>query len=251
MVVTDPARRRPRRCVARRTARERCRCGLAVGRKLTLNVVGQHPATSSRAGTVHLRALGGGVSDRPARVRRTVSAVPGSSDRFIAKAAPASTRSFSLTWRTPLPGREGRAARLGIVAALNDPAGFAAPTVTVRVNDWTTPVDPRRRHRGRQRRRSPCRRSCCPRPRRRPTCRHRPAADAGGTRRRAARGPHGPGGPDRGRRGPAPRRRDRRRVPSAGEPSSVRATSWRHSAWAGSTSEPSRRGTRPMRSTTC
>ena len=78
-------------------------------------------------------------STRPARVRRTVLAVPGSSDRFIAKARDLGVDALFLDLEDAVAPAVKEESRSRIVAALSDPAGFAAPTVTVRVNDWSTP----------------------------------------------------------------------------------------------------------------
>ncbi|WP_232548489.1 HpcH/HpaI aldolase/citrate lyase family protein [Propioniciclava soli] len=75
----------------------------------------------------------------PARVRRTVLAVPGSSDRFIAKARGLGVDALFLDLEDAVAPAVKAESRQRIVDALNDPAGFAAPTVTVRVNDWSTP----------------------------------------------------------------------------------------------------------------
>ncbi|WP_282004554.1 HpcH/HpaI aldolase/citrate lyase family protein [Propioniciclava sinopodophylli] len=76
---------------------------------------------------------------RPARVRRTVLTVPGSSDRFIAKARDLRVDALFLDLEDAVAPAVKEESRQRIVDALNDPSGFAAPTVTVRVNDWTTP----------------------------------------------------------------------------------------------------------------
>ena len=76
---------------------------------------------------------------RPARVRRTVLAVPGSSDRFIAKARALGVDALFLDLEDAVAPPVKAESRRRIVDALNDTAGFAAPTVTVRVNDWSTP----------------------------------------------------------------------------------------------------------------
>ena len=76
---------------------------------------------------------------RPARVRRTVLAVPGSSDRFIAKARTLRVDPLFLDLEDAVAPAVKAEPRRRIVDALNDPEGFAAPTLTVRVNDWTTP----------------------------------------------------------------------------------------------------------------
>lgn len=79
------------------------------------------------------------VTPRPARVRRTVLAVPGSSDRFIAKARTLPVDTLFLDLEDAVAPAVKQESRQRIVEALLDPAGFAAPTVTVRVNDWSTP----------------------------------------------------------------------------------------------------------------
>ncbi|QIK72850.1 CoA ester lyase [Propioniciclava coleopterorum] len=76
---------------------------------------------------------------RPDRVRRTVLAVPGSSDRFIEKARGLGVDALFLDLEDAVAPAVKEESRHRIVAALRDPAGFAAPTVTVRVNDWSTP----------------------------------------------------------------------------------------------------------------
>lgn len=76
---------------------------------------------------------------RPDRVRRTVLAVPGSSDRFIEKARGLAVDALFLDLEDAVAPAVKEESRHRIVAALQDPAGFAAPTVTVRVNDWSTP----------------------------------------------------------------------------------------------------------------
>ena len=72
-------------------------------------------------------------------VRRTVLAVPGSSDRFIAKARTLGVDALFLDLEDAVAPAVKVESRQRIVDALNDPAGFQAPLVTVRVNDWTTP----------------------------------------------------------------------------------------------------------------
>ena len=72
-------------------------------------------------------------------VRRTVLAVPGSSDRFIAKARGLAVDALFLDLEDAVAPAVKAESRRRIVDALNAPGGFAAPTVTVRVNDWTTP----------------------------------------------------------------------------------------------------------------
>lgn len=78
-------------------------------------------------------------ASRPDRVRRTVLAVPGSSDRFIEKARGLTVDALFLDLEDAVAPAVKEESRHRIVAALADPAGFAAPTVTVRVNDWSTP----------------------------------------------------------------------------------------------------------------
>lgn len=76
--------------------------------------------------------------------RRTVLAVPGSSDRFIAKARSQPVDALFLDLEDAVAPDAKAAARTRIVRALNEPGtgepgGWRAPVVTVRVNDWTTP----------------------------------------------------------------------------------------------------------------
>lgn len=66
-------------------------------------------------------------------------AVPGSSDRFIAKARGLGVDALFLDLEDAVAPAVKEESRGRIVAALNDPAGFAAPCLTVRVNDWSTP----------------------------------------------------------------------------------------------------------------
>lgn len=79
------------------------------------------------------------MTTRPARARRTVLAVPGSSDRFIAKSRTQDVDAVFLDLEDAVAPPVKEASRARIVAALNDPAGWQAPTVTYRVNDWSTP----------------------------------------------------------------------------------------------------------------
>ena len=72
-------------------------------------------------------------------VRRTILAVPGSSDRFIAKARGLGVDALFLDLEDAVAPSAKAESRRRIVDALLDPAGFAAPTVTVRVNGWETP----------------------------------------------------------------------------------------------------------------
>ncbi|WP_203568308.1 HpcH/HpaI aldolase/citrate lyase family protein [Aestuariimicrobium ganziense] len=73
------------------------------------------------------------------RPRRTVLAVPGSSDRFIAKARTLAVDCLFLDLEDAVAPSAKADARDRIVTALRSDEGFAAPTVTVRVNDWGTP----------------------------------------------------------------------------------------------------------------
>lgn len=73
----------------------------------------------------------------PDPVRRTVLAVPGSSDRFLAKARGLSVDAVFLDLEDAVAPAAKVAARGRIVRALAE--DWAAPIVTVRVNDWSTP----------------------------------------------------------------------------------------------------------------
>ena len=70
--------------------------------------------------------------------RRTVLAVPGSSDRFIAKARGLGVDALFLDLEDAVAPAAKAEARGRIVAALNG-GEFAAPVVTVRVNGWESP----------------------------------------------------------------------------------------------------------------
>jgi citrate lyase subunit beta / citryl-CoA lyase len=72
-----------------------------------------------------------------AAVRRTVLAVPGSSDRFLVKAQSLRADAVFLDLEDAVAPAAKAEARGRIVRALGQP--WAAPIVTVRVNDWTTP----------------------------------------------------------------------------------------------------------------
>lgn len=76
---------------------------------------------------------------RPLRARRTILAVPGSSDRFIAKSRGLGVDAIFLDLEDAVAPPAKVEARSRIVQALLDDEGWQAPTVTVRVNDWTTP----------------------------------------------------------------------------------------------------------------
>lgn len=75
---------------------------------------------------------------RPFRARRTVLAVPGSSERFIAKSRDLGVDCLFLDLEDAVAPAAKIAARDTIVAALNG-GTWKAPTVTVRVNSWDTP----------------------------------------------------------------------------------------------------------------
>lgn len=72
------------------------------------------------------------------RPRRTVLAVPGSSERFITKARTLDVDCLFLDLEDAVAPSAKADARDRIVAALRSDEGFRAPTVTVRVNDWGT-----------------------------------------------------------------------------------------------------------------
>ena len=73
------------------------------------------------------------------RARRTVLAVPGSSDRFIAKSRSQDVDAVFLDLEDAVAPPVKQESRRRIVDALNAPEGWRAPTVTYRVNDWSTP----------------------------------------------------------------------------------------------------------------
>jgi citrate lyase subunit beta / citryl-CoA lyase len=75
---------------------------------------------------------------RPSRSRRTCHAVPGSSERFLAKAAGLSADQVFLDLEDAVAQGEKDNARELVVAALTD-QDFEAPTVVVRVNGTDTP----------------------------------------------------------------------------------------------------------------
>jgi citrate lyase subunit beta/citryl-CoA lyase len=75
---------------------------------------------------------------RPARSRRTCHAVPGSSERFLAKAAELAADEVFLDLEDAVAEGEKDNAREQVVAALREQE-FAAPTVVVRVNGTDTP----------------------------------------------------------------------------------------------------------------
>lgn len=86
----------------------------------------QHPSQTSRA------------TAGAARARRTVLAVPGSSDRFLAKSQGLAVDAVFLDLEDAVAPPVKAASRQRIVEALNS-ATWQAPTVTVRVNDWSSP----------------------------------------------------------------------------------------------------------------
>lgn len=71
--------------------------------------------------------------------RRTILAVPGSSDRFIEKARTLAVDGLFLDLEDAVAPPVKVESRERIVAALNSGAGFAAGLVTVRVNGWESP----------------------------------------------------------------------------------------------------------------
>ncbi len=71
--------------------------------------------------------------------RRTILAVPGSSDRFIEKARTLGVDGLFLDLEDAVAPAVKAESRQRIVEALNFGAGFAAPLVTVRVNGWESP----------------------------------------------------------------------------------------------------------------
>jgi len=79
------------------------------------------------------------MSMRLAHPRRTILAVPGSSDRFIAKSRSQPVDAIFLDLEDAVAPAAKAEARARVIAALNSGEGWAARLVTVRVNDWTTP----------------------------------------------------------------------------------------------------------------
>ncbi len=71
-------------------------------------------------------------------VRRTILAVPGSSDRFLAKSQTLDVDAVFLDLEDAVAPPVKVESRDRIVRALNE-GTWRAPLVTVRVNDWTTP----------------------------------------------------------------------------------------------------------------
>ncbi|MGF3951568.1 aldolase/citrate lyase family protein, partial [Staphylococcus aureus] len=71
--------------------------------------------------------------------RRTILAVPGSSDRFIEKARTLPVDGLFLDLEDAVAPAVKVESRARIVAALNAEDGFRAGLVTVRVNSWDSP----------------------------------------------------------------------------------------------------------------
>ena len=71
--------------------------------------------------------------------RRTILAVPGSSDRFIEKARTLAVDGIFLDLEDAVAPAVKVESRQRIVSALTDDRGFAAGLVTVRVNGWESP----------------------------------------------------------------------------------------------------------------
>lgn len=78
------------------------------------------------------------MTSRPPRARRTILAVPGSSERFIAKSTGLRVDEVFLDLEDGVAVGAKKDARGQIVEALTTRT-WEAPTVAVRVNDWTTP----------------------------------------------------------------------------------------------------------------
>ncbi|MDR1387031.1 MAG: CoA ester lyase [Propionibacteriaceae bacterium] len=76
---------------------------------------------------------------RSVKPRRTVLAVPGSSDRFIAKSRTQPVDAVFLDLEDAVAPAAKAEARRRVVQALTAGEGWRAGLVTVRVNDWTTP----------------------------------------------------------------------------------------------------------------
>jgi citrate lyase subunit beta/citryl-CoA lyase len=76
---------------------------------------------------------------RTSHPRRTILAVPGSSDRFIAKSRTQMVDAVFLDLEDAVAPAAKAEARDRVVAALTSGEGWRAGLVTVRVNDWTTP----------------------------------------------------------------------------------------------------------------
>lgn len=76
--------------------------------------------------------------NRPFRARRTILAVPGSSQRFIDKSRTLDVDCLFLDLEDAVAPAAKAEARTRIVEALRV-GGWTCPTITVRVNDWQTP----------------------------------------------------------------------------------------------------------------
>lgn len=76
---------------------------------------------------------------RPYRSRRTVLAVPASNERFIDKSRTLGVDAVFLDLEDAVAPAVKDAARGTVISALTTGQGWHAGTVTVRVNDWTTP----------------------------------------------------------------------------------------------------------------
>ncbi|MDR0488586.1 MAG: CoA ester lyase [Propionibacteriaceae bacterium] len=68
--------------------------------------------------------------------RRTILAVPGSSERFITKSRTLDVDAIFLDLEDAVAPGAKVEARSQIIEALHDPQGWKTPCVTVRVNDW-------------------------------------------------------------------------------------------------------------------
>ena len=79
------------------------------------------------------------MTTRQISARRTVLAVPGSSDRFIAKSRTQDVDAIFLDLEDAVAPPVKEASRTKIIEALSADEGWKAPTVTYRVNDWSTP----------------------------------------------------------------------------------------------------------------
>ncbi len=73
------------------------------------------------------------------RPRRSVLAVPGSSDRFIEKSRTLPVDCLFLDLEDAVANSVKDEARRNVIEALQDSRGWLAPTVTVRINGWASP----------------------------------------------------------------------------------------------------------------
>ncbi|MDR1450303.1 MAG: CoA ester lyase [Propionibacteriaceae bacterium] len=76
---------------------------------------------------------------RTVKPRRTILAVPGSSDRFIAKSRAQAVDGVFLDLEDAVAPAAKAAARARVAAALASPEGWRAGLVSVRVSGWSTP----------------------------------------------------------------------------------------------------------------